>query len=132
VRDVSRTIRSVAEQLEHDGKPRIRLRLCELECGDRSALVLVQVAREALVNSSRYSGAELIEVELRDCRDGFAELTLRDDGRGFDKARVDTSRHFGLQLMRERVEAVGGRLLVESSPGTGTSVLAWIPLTDRP
>jgi signal transduction histidine kinase len=131
VRDVSKTIRSLADQLENDANPRIRLRLCELESGERSALVMVQVAREALVNSSRYSGAELIEVELRESQDGFAELSIRDDGRGFDMGCVDTSRHFGLQLMKERVEAVGGRLLVESSPGTGTTVLAWIPLTDR-
>ncbi len=132
VRDVSKTIRSIADQLENDANPRIRLRLCELESGERSALVMVQVAREALVNSSRYSGAELIEVELRESQNGFAELTIRDKGRGFDIGRVDTSRHFGLQLMKERVEAAGGRLLVESSPGTGTSVLARIPLTDRP
>jgi signal transduction histidine kinase len=132
VRDVARTIRSLADQLENDAELSIRLRLCELESGERSALVMVQVAREALVNSSRYSGATLIEVELRDCRDGFAELTIRDDGRGFDLGRVDTARHFGLQLMKERVEATGGRLSVESSPGTGTSVLARIPLTDRP
>jgi len=131
VRDVSRTIRSLADQVENDGKPMIRLRLCELEAGDKSALVMVQVAREALVNSSRYSGAELIEVELRDCRDGFAELSIRDDGHGFDIAGVDQSLHFGLQLMKERVEAAGGRLLVESFPGIGTSVLAWIPLADR-
>lgn len=128
VRDVSRTIRSLADQLESDANLRIRLRLSELESCDRSALVIVQVAREALVNSSRYSGAELIEVELRDASDGFAELTIRDDGRGFDLDRVDTSRHFGLQLMRERVEAAGGRLSIESSVGAGTAVLARIPL----
>ena len=70
-------------------------------------------------------------MELRDCRDGFAELSIRDDGHGFDIAGVDQSLHFGLQLMKERVEAAGGRLLVESSLGTGTSVLARIPLADR-
>ena len=130
VRDVSRTIRSLADQLETDADLRIRLRLSEIATSDRSALVLVQVAREALVNSSRYSGAELVEVELRDRRDGFAELTVRDDGCGFEMGRVDASRHFGLQLMRERVEAIGGSLSIESYQGIGTSVVAWIPLGD--
>lgn len=130
VRNVAATIRSLSDQLEGDTSPRIRLRLCDIDCCDRSALVIVQVAREALVNSSRYSGAELIEVELRGAPDGFAKLTIRDDGRGFDAGAVDTSRHFGLQLMRERIEAAGGRLEIQTSPGTGTAVVATVPLMD--
>jgi signal transduction histidine kinase len=130
VRNVSTTIRSVADQLESDTHPRIWLRLSELECSDRAALVMVQVAREALGNSSRHSGAALIEVELRPTQDGFADLMIRDDGSGFDTSTVDTSCHFGLQLMRERVQAAGGHLSIESVLGSGTAIRARIPLED--
>jgi len=130
VRNVSRTIRNLADELEGDGKPRIRLRLSELECCEKSALVMVQVAREALVNSSRYSGAGVIDVELGPSHDGRAQLRIQDDGCGFDLDSVDTSRHFGLQLMRERVEAAGGFLAIQSSLKTGTAVLATLPVED--
>ena len=60
--------------------------------------------------------------------DDVAELTVSDDGRGFDPEEVDKNSHFGLQLMAERVEAVGGSVLVTSSPGAGTTIAASIPL----
>jgi signal transduction histidine kinase len=61
-------------------------------------------------------------------RDGIAELSISDDGIGFDPGAVDTSEHFGLQFMKERVDAAGGRLALTSSPGAGTYVSLLIPL----
>jgi len=128
IRDVARAIRGYADQLETGGGPRIELSLCDVECGDRVGLVIVQVAREALVNSSRYSSARVIRLSLSPHSDEVAELTVTDDGRGFDVDCVDTAKHFGLQLMNERVEAVGGSLLVTTSPGCGTAITARIPM----
>jgi signal transduction histidine kinase len=58
---------------------------------------------------------------------GLVRLQIRDDGVGFDPATVTTSGlvehgHFGLAGMRERVEMVGGRLLVDSRLGQGTTI----------
>jgi signal transduction histidine kinase len=128
IRNVSRAIRSYADQLEGDGQPRIELRLCDIKCSDRSALVLVQVAREALVNGSRYSDARRIWVQLRVLGEAWAQLTIEDDGRGFSPDDVDRSTHFGLQLMRERVDAVGGELSIRSTQGAGTTVVARVPI----
>ena len=97
----------------------------------RVTLVLVQVAREALVNGSRYSAARRIRVELRPV-DAWAQLTIEDDGRGFSPDQVDRSSHFGLQLMRERVDAVDGELSVQSIPGAGTTVIARVPVVSSP
>jgi signal transduction histidine kinase len=124
---VSRAIRGHAEQLEGDGRPRIELSLCEFEGSDQAGLALVQVAKEALVNGSKYSDADRIVVSLW-TGEGWAELTVSDDGRGFDLGAVDGSCHFGLQLMKERVAAIGGELSVETAPGEGTKICARVPL----
>ena len=94
--------------------------------------MLVQVAREALVNGSRYSDARRIRVELRPVDDAWAQLTIEDDGRGFSPDHVDRSSHFGLQLMRERVDAVDGELSIQSIPGAGTTVIARVPVVSSP
>jgi signal transduction histidine kinase/ligand-binding sensor domain-containing protein len=52
---------------------------------------------------------------------GTVELTIRDDGRGFDPGEV-SAEHMGLGIMRERAEAVGAQLEIESRPGEGTRV----------
>ena len=128
IRSVSRAIRSYADQLDGDGKPKIELGLCDVRCSDRSALVLVQVAREALVNGSRYSDARRIRVDLRAVEDVWVELMVSDDGRGFITEQVDKGSHFGLQLMQERVVAVGGQLSIHTAPGLGTTVIARVPV----
>ena len=61
---------------------------------------------------------------------GFAYLWIEDDGDGFDPTAVDTSTHFGLQLMKDRVEAAGGKLNITSGPGAGTSITAVVPILD--
>jgi signal transduction histidine kinase len=86
-------------------------------------LILYQVAREALTNAANYSGANSILLSLKQEAHRVI-LEVRDDGRGFDVLTVDTDSHFGLQLMRERVESRGGFLTVDSSHGQGTRILA--------
>ena len=58
-------------------------------------------------------------------RDGGLELTVRDQGRGFDESSANAGD--GLRNMRDRIGAMGGELVVESRPGRGTFVHARIP-----
>ena len=53
-------------------------------------------------------------------------MSVRDDGTGFGRERLRDG-CFGLIGMEERVQLVGGRLEIDSSPGTGTAVRAWLP-----
>jgi signal transduction histidine kinase len=67
---------------------------------------------------------------LRADRDELV-LSVRDDGVGFDAAAATPREDcFGLEGMRERVELAGGTLVVMSSPGHGTDVVARVPLID--
>jgi signal transduction histidine kinase len=90
-------------------------------------LLLYQLAREALSNAARHANATTIVLILDEDADSI-RLRVTDDGQGFSMLGVDSSSHFGLQLMRERVELAGGVLLVDSHPGEGTTVLARLPL----
>jgi signal transduction histidine kinase len=128
IRSLPRAIRSCADQLDREGKPRIDLRLAEVCATEAQGFVLFQVAREAMTNASRYSESERICVQLEERPIGWAVLQVSDEGIGFDLAAVDRASHFGLQLMRARVEAAGGRVDVATAEGLGTVVTATLPL----
>ena len=93
-------------------------------------LLVYQLAREALSNAARYADATTIVLALDEDEDSI-RLRITDDGQGFSMLGVDSSSHFGLQLMRERVELAGGVLLVDSNPGEGTTVLARLPIDEK-
>jgi signal transduction histidine kinase len=90
--------------------------------------LLYRVGREALANVRNHAHASRVEVQLEDDDEGFA-LEVRDDGRGFDPEQGLRVRpgHLGLPAMRERVEITGGRLNLESRPGSGTALRVWLP-----
>ena len=89
---------------------------------------LYRIVQEALTNASKHGDARRAVVEISE-RDATVQLSVRDDGSGFDpEANTDG---FGLLGMRERVELLGGRLRLDSAPGNGTSVYVSIP-TQRP
>ncbi|MGN9843747.1 GAF domain-containing sensor histidine kinase [Nonomuraea sp. H19] len=81
-------------------------------------VAVLRVAQEALHNALRHSGAAQVRVRLS-YEDGKLALTVSDDGSGFEQ--VD-SRGLGLVSMRDRAEAVGGVMTVESARGQGTTV----------
>jgi signal transduction histidine kinase len=90
-------------------------------------LLAYQVIRESLNNAVRHAAARRISVTAG-VRAGAVRLIVEDDGRGFPTADATRGPHFGLSMMRERVELVGGILHVESSPGAGTRVIARLPV----
>jgi signal transduction histidine kinase len=85
---------------------------------------LARIVREATSNAARHGGAQRVTVGLT--REDGLRLTVSDDGAGFDpesKYRAG----FGLISMRERAEALGGRLNLRSRPGAGTTVEVIVP-----
>jgi signal transduction histidine kinase len=79
---------------------------------------------EALQNVTKYANASRAMIRLRE-QDGRLVFRVEDDGSGFD---VSTTPHgSGLQNMTDRVAALGGDVVVESSPGAGTTVVGRIP-----
>jgi signal transduction histidine kinase len=117
--DVLQRVRRTPIELIVDGERRLAL---DVEQG------LFRIAQEALNNALRHAGAGRIEIELG-IEESRVLLVVRDDGSGFDPSSPETrSRRLGLTSMRERAEALGGVLRIESSPGTGTTITVEAPL----
>ena len=92
--------------------------------------VFYRVAQEALTNVARHAQASLVEVNFEKLPNAI-RLKIKDNGKSFQAQRVMHSKQntrLGLIGMRERLEMVGGKFVVESSPGKGTTIQAQIPL----
>jgi ligand-binding sensor domain-containing protein/signal transduction histidine kinase len=89
----------------------------------------LRIAQESLTNALRHADAKLVTIEAK-FNSASLELRIEDDGRGFDVPGVLTAAdgHFGLRGMHERVEHMGGELVVKSIPGEGTEIIATIPI----
>jgi two-component system sensor histidine kinase DegS len=88
---------------------------------------LFRIVQEAVNNVVEHADARRVEVRLAR-EDGLVALGVADDGRGFDPSAPRSERHVGLWSMRERVVQLGGRFEVQSGPGQGTVLSAWLPV----
>ena len=109
----------------------LRWRAPDTVIDETTADEVFQVINEALANVYRHSSAKHVEVHGRVKGDVF-EVTVRDDGVGFDVARAlrtDARRlSFGLMTMQERVARLGGTIVLRSQAGRGTRVLIALPI----
>lgn len=99
------------------------------------ATACFRIAQEALTNIARHAQARQVWVELGWGK-GRLQLSIRDDGRGFDartaQDRASRGASLGLLGMRERVLIAGGQLSIDSTPGDGTRIQADFPLAALP
>jgi signal transduction histidine kinase len=122
------SIRGLAEHACRDDGPE-----CGVEVADLSAVpsghcaIVFRTVQEAVSNVIRHAAAQNLRVAVRH-GDGAVVATIADDGCGFDPSLPPAPGHFGLQLMRRRVESAGGSLAISSRVGRGTEVAARLPL----
>jgi signal transduction histidine kinase len=90
-------------------------------------VALLRIVQEALNNAARHSGAARVEV-VAGVRDGALELSVGDDGTGFDADVAPQAGSFGLVGMGERARLAGGSLEVSTAPGQGTRITVRLPL----
>ena len=105
-------------------QPKIHLDLPahEVMTEPQRAQVLLRCVQEMITNSVRHAKAGNLWIRLSITRDGFA-MSARDDGIGADKVAVGN----GLKGMAERLKQLGGKLEIESDPGEGFALHAWLP-----
>ena len=82
---------------------------------------LYRVVQEAVTNVVRHASATRVDV-LAERRDGRVRVMVEDDGKGFAPGQAEGGERLGLIGMRERAEALGGTLTIESAPGEGTTI----------
>jgi signal transduction histidine kinase len=88
---------------------------------------LYRFAQEALNNVIKHSKAHNVRVRIQ-FETSFVTLEVADDGIGFDQTEAARTGGIGLRGMRERLERLGGRVVVQSAHGKGASLMAEVDL----
>ncbi|MDR6377970.1 hybrid sensor histidine kinase/response regulator [Paraburkholderia caledonica] len=96
---------------------------------DAHATAMFRIVQASLTNVARHACATRADVTLTNTSTAL-DLHVSDDGCGFDQDAVRRDYSYGLLGMSERARLIGGSLLIDSAPGTGTAVSIHIPLQD--
>jgi signal transduction histidine kinase len=87
---------------------------------------LFRIVQEAVNNAIKHAEAQAVDVSLVREKGGV-RLSVADDGQGFDPQAPRSGKQVGLWSMRERMEQLGGEFELQSAPGQGTTLTAWVP-----
>jgi signal transduction histidine kinase len=125
--------RQVREFERHTGVP-VQLKPLEPReelWSDLASMQILRIIQEALANVRKHARARSVDLEC--VREGRTiEFMIRDDGLGFVPGTIGAEPdHYGLAVMKERAEAIGGYLMVDSQAGRGTTVTLRIPVEGR-
>jgi signal transduction histidine kinase len=93
-----------------------------------ATIQLMRIVQEAVTNARKHANVKTAFVTL-DANENHAEVTIQDDGQGYEPAEQDGEQgiSFGIGFMRRRAEGIGASLIVQSSPGFGTKVIVRFP-----
>ena len=91
-------------------------------------MTIFRVVQECCSNAIKHSGGNLLSVSMKQ-KEGHFEISIEDNGVGFDieETKRIKQNHFGLKVMKERIELLGGKVLMKSAKGQGTKVIFEIP-----
>lgn len=124
------SLERLLEKINEDRKYEIVSEIDDVSCENNLVLVYIyRTVQESLNNIVKHAEAQRIFFQCKE-HDGFCVIHIEDDGRGFcEKLEVvKEEKHFGLSLMRERVEFLNGKIDISSSEGSGTRIHIEIPL----
>ena len=86
----------------------------------------LRILQEALTNAYKHAQATQLEVYFQR-HNGYVELSVRDNGRGFNPQTLQDGGHYGLRIMQERAERVDGTFYLQTAPGVGTQIIVRLP-----
>jgi nitrate/nitrite-specific signal transduction histidine kinase len=125
--DLETALRSALEKFEaQTGVKTSYAQCCSTpELLPEQVLQIMHIVQESLSNVRKHAHATQVEVEL--CGEGECQVSIRDNGAGFDAAHDAGETHVGLRIMRERAHRIGARLSLTSHPGQGTRICLGLP-----
>ncbi|MAS37305.1 MAG: hypothetical protein CL610_25110 [Anaerolineaceae bacterium] len=88
---------------------------------------ICQIANEAISNAVRHADATCLSISIQQDQNRF-QITIEDDGKGFDMEAVKNNHGLGLHNMQQRAQLFGGNVSIESAPGQGTTLTITIPI----
>ena len=130
--DIEKAIQQILEPCADEADIRIRFTVPRDRLTESTARAIFCIVRELVVNAIRHGGATSVRI-AGSIENGLLLCSVRDNGCGFDPESAPGAEegHFGLQGIRERMEAVDGSIEIESVPGRGTQVVLSMPAPFR-
>jgi signal transduction histidine kinase len=121
--DLPSALRRIVSPLEPSGDARIDVNVSGMpvRLSGKIEMNLLRIGQEAVANAIKHGHASQIQIELQYTADKVI-LRVSDDGQGFSPEQSNSAGHFGMLDMRERAEAIGSHLQVDSAPGLGTHI----------
>ncbi|MFQ5578512.1 MAG: sensor histidine kinase, partial [Anaerolineae bacterium] len=132
-RSIFKVIRQMAAEFadQFSIKTDCRIIGAEIDLPSDVEASLYRIFQEALSNIQRHARCRQVWITLKTGADKTVELTLEDDGAGFDPSKITSSpfqyHGLGLVSMQERIRNLGGTLEIESAPGHGTRIRICVP-----
>ena len=128
--DLVNALRHLVDAMNSQGCVRVQFRL-DGQLHERPrpglAIQMLQIAREAVSNAQRHSRAQWVQVALHS-RGGGLEMTIADNGVGFDAERLPMA-GYGLQNMVSRAREMGAEYRLQTQPGEGVRLIVYLPAT---
>ena len=117
--------------INEGGRYEIIYNIDEITCNNNLILASIyRVVSESICNIEKHAEADKITFQCKES-DGKCKLEISDNGKGFSEHHKsgDEKKHFGISLMKERVELLNGNIEIVSAKGKGTKISIEIPLT---
>jgi signal transduction histidine kinase len=123
-------LKAECERVAHAESLRVDVEADTLPPGlpNEVTLGIYRIAQEALRNIVRHAKASIVKLILTST-DGGLRLAVSDNGSGFEPEVQQRRPSLGHASMRERIRLLGGKLDIQSTPGGGTTVIAWVPIS---
>ncbi|MFQ5455145.1 MAG: GAF domain-containing protein [Nitrospirota bacterium] len=104
----------------------------EIKFSPRAEVHILRVIQEGLSNIRKHAKADMVKIEMR-VESNIAKINIKDNGIGFDinKAKSKRGRHLGLEIMKERINKLGGEFKITADRGRGTRLTIIIPLEGK-
>ena len=128
--DVETAMRTLIGRFETDTGIATELRLSGtgVPLSPEIQIQALHIVQECLSNARKHSGARNVTIDLE--RGPVYIFTVTDDGRGFEPGTREEG-HVGLAIMRERAQRIGGKIAIDSRPGTGTRISLSLPIVNQ-
>lgn len=123
---LNEALRALSESFRFDIPMTTELLDKEPQLSDEQSLALFRIAQESLTNIRKYANAKNVLLKMRVIQNDIV-LEIEDDGIGFDQGLLTNKGH-GIAGMKHRTQMFNGQLIVRSSPGNGTRIIARIPM----
>lgn len=121
-------IERLLDNVNEDNKFEIDADIEDVSCETNLVLVSIyRIVQESMYNIVKHAEANKIVIKLKKVKNKCM-IDIEDDGKGFEKEGFDSKNHFGISLMRERVELLNGNMTIDSILDSGTKIHVEIPL----